>query len=191
LRGEDFAIDAIDERAAIEGRHGDGERGFGEAVDGKLRGGAEAVGGEALGETLESFGIDGLGAIEGGAPGAEIEADDVFVGYFADAKFVGEIGRCGNRAAMFVYGPEPAFRAGEEGERGHYGEGDAVEQQREPGADKAHIVIKREPAYADVVASKADGFADGAHVSEQIGVRQDHAFGIAGRAGSVLQERDV
>ena len=43
LRSERFAVDAIDERAAIDGRERDGERGFGEAVDGKLGSAAEAV----------------------------------------------------------------------------------------------------------------------------------------------------
>ena len=51
---------AIDERAAIERRYGDTERGFGEAVDRQLRGAAETVAGKTLFETLERLRIDGF-----------------------------------------------------------------------------------------------------------------------------------
>ncbi len=55
-------------------------------------------------------------------------------------------------------------------------------QQREPGADQAHIVIQRQPTDADVVGSKLHRFADGAHVGEKIRVCQHYALGIARRA---------
>src|SRR5205814_6177184 len=74
LRGKHFAIDTIDERATIERRNGYGESGFGVAADGKLGGSAETVRRKEFGETVSCFWIDGLGAIECGAPGAEVDA---------------------------------------------------------------------------------------------------------------------
>ena len=127
LRGEDFAIDAIDERAAIKRWYGDTERGFRESVHRKLRSAAETVPSEALFKSLQRFRIDRLGAIESGAPGAEIEAFDIFVGDFADTKLVSEIGRGSDGAAMFVERPEPALGTREKGERGHDVERRAVQ----------------------------------------------------------------
>ncbi len=92
---------------------------------------------------------------------------------------------------MLVKGPQPPLGAREESERRHDDDGNAVQEQSEPRADEAHIVIERQPAHADIGRAELHGLADGAHIGEQVGVREDDALGASGRAGGVLQQRDV
>jgi hypothetical protein len=72
LRGENFPVNQIDARSAIERRKGHGERGFGKSVDRKLRFAAESVFCEALCEALKRFRIDRLCAIQSGAPRTQV-----------------------------------------------------------------------------------------------------------------------
>ena len=156
-----------------------------------MRFAAETILGEALFEALKRFRIYRLGAVERSTPAAEVEAFDVLVGDLADAKFVGEIWRGGDGAAMLVKRPKPAFRPREERERGHDKERCSEMQKREPGADEAHVVIERQPADANVFGRHLNGFANRANVGEKVGVSEGDALWVAGRAGSVLQQRDV
>ena len=88
---------------------------------------------------------------------------------------------------MLMKCPEPALRASEKSQRRHDGKRRAEMQQSEPGADKAHIVIERKPADANVFGSELNGFADGTNVGEKVGMRERDAFGVASGAGSILQ----
>src|SRR6266852_2432393 len=115
--GKCLAFHAIHERAAVERRHGDGQRGLCKAVDRKLRLASKPVRRKALRETLQGFRIDRLGTVERGAPGTEVQSFDVFVGNFSHAQLERKIGSSRNRAAMFVKGPEPALGPGEKGHR--------------------------------------------------------------------------
>src|SRR3984957_5225199 len=186
-----FAFDAIDPRRAIERRHGYGEGGLREAVNGEMGFIAKAVARETRGEALHGFGVDGFGAIHGYAPGTQVEPFDVFVGYFSYAEFVGEVGCCGDGAAVFVKGPQPAFGTRQERERRHYAQWHAELQEGQPRADESHVVVERQPTDADVAWTHLYCGADGAHVCEQIGVREHDAFGIARGTGGVLQESDI
>ena len=188
---EGVTFDVRDFAAGTNARSGDTERSFGEAVDWKKRGGVEAVFVEAVGEALKRFGANGLGAIESDTPRAQVDALEIAVVDFAGAEFVGEVGSGRKSAAMGGHGAEPADGAGEEGERRHGNERDAEAEGNEPGADKAHVMVKREPTDRDVVGAKIDGVADGADVGEEIGVSEDDAFGITGGTGRVLEEGDV
>ena len=66
-----------------------------------------------------------------------------------------------------------------------------VNDWNEPGADQSHVVIERQPADGDIVRLNIDAADDRLNICEQIGVRENHAFGIAGGSGSVLQESDI
>ncbi len=92
---------------------------------------------------------------------------------------------------MFVKCPQPALGPREERQGGHHGQGNSVVQQRQPGADESHVVIERQPADTDVAGAHFHCLANRADVREQIRVGKDHAFRVAGRPGSVLQQSDV
>src|SRR6266571_4868475 len=79
VRSKCLALDAIHQGAAIERRYGDSKSRLRQSVNGKLRFAAEAVTREALGKTIERFRIHWLGAIQRRAPGAEVDALDIFV----------------------------------------------------------------------------------------------------------------
>ncbi len=178
LRRKRLAFDAVNQWAAIQRRHGDRQRSFRQTVDGKLRFAAEAVTCETLRKTLERLRIHRFGAIQRRAPGAEIHALDIFVRDLAHTEFISKIRRRGDRAAIFVKRLQPALRARQESQRGHYRQGRAEEQQRKPRANQPHVVVQREPADADVLRPELDRFANGAHVCEQVFVREDDAFGV-------------
>jgi hypothetical protein len=191
MRREGLALHAIDQRSAVERRHGNCQGGFGEAVDRQVRFLAKAVAGKPRRKALHRFRIDRLGAVHGDTPGTQIEPFDVLVGNLAHAQLVRKIGRRGDRAVVLVKRPQPAFRAGEESQRRDHGERHAEVQKREPRSDQSHVVVEGKPTNAHVARPHLHGGADGADVGQEIRVGQHHAFRVAGRTGGVLQESDI
>ena len=86
---------------------------------------------------------------------------------------------------------QPLAGAREKGKRRHEHHREAEVHGGEAAADQSHVVIERQPAHEHVGARGARAFAHGAHVGEQVGVRQHHALGLAGAARGVLQETDL
>src|ERR1700733_9828831 len=103
---------------------------------------AESIARKTLAETGHRLWIHRFGAVHRDAPRAKIESFDIFVGNFAHAQFVGEIGGCGNRSPMFVKSPEPALRPREKRKWRYHRERHAEVKQREPRADQSHVVIQ-------------------------------------------------
>ncbi len=179
---ENFAVNEIDAGTAIERWKSDGQRRLGKSVNRQLRFAAESIFRKALLETIERLRIDRLRAIQCGTPGAEVDSLNIFLGDFSYAKFVRKIRSSGNRSAVFVKSVQPSLRACEERQRRHNANRRTEMQRREPRADQAHVVIQRKPADADVLRCQLHGFADRAHVGQQICVREHHALRIAGRS---------
>ena len=166
-------------------------RRFGQSVDRHERFGIEAVRREALRETLESFGAHRFGAVRRSAPAAQIQSFQIFVGDFSDAKFIGEIRSRRNSGSMLLNRAQPALRPAEERQRRHHDQRDPDEERNEPSANQSHVVIQRQPGNTGVVRANFQAGNDGVNIGKQVGVGQYHAFGIAGRTGGVLQERNV
>ncbi|MNL21675.1 hypothetical protein D3C87_1429770 [compost metagenome] len=81
---------------------------------------------------------------------------------------------------MLMNGAQPAFRAGEKGERTHHHSGDAKVEAAEPGPDEPHVVVKREPADEDVLGFDLSSVAERSKVGQEVAMRQDHSLGLAG-----------
>ena len=104
-------------------------------------------------------------------------------------EFEREVGRGGQRRAIPVNGPEPAFRARQKAQRRHDIELRRKIEAPEPRPDQPHVMIERQPADEDVGGVCLHGLADGANIGEQVGVAQHDTLGIAGTARGVLNER--
>ncbi len=164
LGGKRFAFHAVDQRSAIQRRHRDPKRGLRKSIDRELRFASKTVLRKSRRESFERFWIDRLRAVQRRAPGAQVHTFDILVGDLSDAQLVGKVWRGSNRAAVLMEGLQPALRPGEKRERRHHCEWHAVMQQGEPRANQAHVVIKRQPANANVARPQLQGLADRAHV---------------------------
>ncbi len=147
------------------------------------------MGGEARGEALQGGGHHRFGAVEGAAPGGEIESGQLLVPQAGQADFVGEVGGRRQRAPVAVNGPQPTAGTGEKIEGRQQYQGQAEIEGGQPGADQTHVVVEGEPTDQDIGFGYLRGPAHGADVGQQVGVGEDHPFGIAGTAGGVLQHR--
>ena len=185
---ERLAVEQIHLPRIARRREREADRAFGQAVDRRHGVAVEAPFPEFLAEADHGLRAHRLGAVEREAPARQIEALELVLGNAAQAQLVGEIRPAGNRAAMAVDGAQPRARPREEGERRHQHHRKREIHGGEAAADQAHVVVEREPAHEHVGGSGARRFPHGAHVGEQVGVRQHHAFGLSGAAGGVLQE---
>ena len=189
---ERLALDGVDQRrprrAAGRRRRASSRRG---RRPGESDARPEAVGREALGEAAQRLRAHRLGAVQRHAPGGEVEPGDLLVGDLVDAQLVGEVGRRRQRAAVAVDRPQPARRAGEEGERRHQHQRHAEVERAHPAADQPHVVVERQPAHDHVVRPDVRPLADRPQVRQQVGVGEHHPLGIAGAAGGELEEGDV
>ena len=188
---EGRARHAVDSRPAADRGEGERHRALGEAVDRHHRLGAESVGGEAAGEAVDRARAHGLRAVQGHPPGGEVEALERLVADAAGAQLVGEVGRGGERGAALVDRPEPALGPGEERGRGEEGEGQAVVEAGEPGADEPHVVVERQPAHSHVGRLHLEAPGDRADVGEEVVVGEEDALRLAGAARGVLDEGRV
>ncbi|MNE52577.1 hypothetical protein D3C80_1472530 [compost metagenome] len=100
-----LALHPVDQRPSAQGRKGHTQRGLGQPVDGGHRSRCKAVASETFGESLQGIRADRLGTVEGYAPTAQVQALEVFVGKFAQAQFVGEVGRRRQRTVQAIDGP--------------------------------------------------------------------------------------
>ena len=181
----------IDAGRLRQGSESQGHGVFRQAVDGRHGLGPEAVAGIAPGKAGDGVRADGLGAVQGHAPTAEVEAGEGFVLHLAQAKLVGEVGGGGERAPVAMDGPQPALRAAQEGEGREGHDGQAEVDGEEPATDQPHVVVEGQPADGDVGGAHLDARADGAHVGEDVLMGQGHAAGLAGASRGVLDEGDV
>ena len=147
---EGLARHAIDRGPAAHRREGEGHRALGQAVDRHQRLAPEAVAREAAREALERRRVHGLRAVQRAAPGGEVQSLEGRVGDLAHAQLVGEVGRGGERGPALVDRPQPALGPREEREGALDGDGQALVQAEEPGADEPHVVVEGQPARAHV-----------------------------------------
>ncbi|MNY20877.1 hypothetical protein D3C86_1543900 [compost metagenome] len=70
---QDLALDPVDDGPPARWREGEPHRRLGEPVHGRHGLALEAVGGKARAEAREGVRADGLGAVEGHAPGTQFE----------------------------------------------------------------------------------------------------------------------
>ncbi|MCY1403637.1 hypothetical protein D9M71_188250 [compost metagenome] len=188
---EGLALDPVDQRSAAQVRQGHVQGRFGQSVHRHQRARVQAVASEARGEALQGVRIDRLGAVQGQAPTGQVQAFEFRVAELVQAQLIGEVGRRRQRAAIFVDGPQPAPRTGQEGQRRHQHQREGVVEAAEPGADQAHVVVHRQPADEHVVGRDPQDRAHGTQVGQQIGVADHHPLGLAGAARGVLQEGEV
>lgn len=66
---------------------------------------------------------------------------------------------------------QPECRPGEEGERRHQNQWNAVVQGAEPSADQAHVVVKRQPGHEHVIRRNLRRLSQRADVGEEVGMR--------------------
>jgi hypothetical protein len=87
---------------------------------------------------------------------------------------------------MPVYGPQPALRPGEKGERRHDHQLHGVIETPEPCPDQSHIVIEGQPAHEDIPGIRPDRRAIRPDIREEVGMGQDDPLGAAGAARGIL-----
>ena len=84
---------------------------------------------------------------------------------------------------------QPARGAGEEVQRGHEHQREAVVQAPHPRPDQPHVVVERQPAHEHVARGRAQRGGHGPQRGEHVAVAEHHALGAAGAAGGVLKKR--
>ncbi len=146
---------------------------------------------EARAETFDGIDADRLCPVGRHAPARQIEAGKAFISDPVDAQLVGEVGSGGQRAAIAVNRPQPAFRTRQKAQRWHHHQLDGVIQAAQPCTDQPHVVVERQPADEHISGDHPHTGAISTYVRQQIRVRQDNALGIAGAARGVLQKADV
>ncbi len=189
--GEEPGIEAPHHRLRQRVAARDHERGLGEAVAGVERAGVEAADREGAREAVQRLGPNRLGAIEGDAPGAQVQAGVVGARDLARAEVVGEVGSAARRALIAGDRLQPAHRALQERHRRHQHARRPDVHRLEHVPDQAEVVVDRQPGDEDRVRRVAAGVADQALVVEQVAVADHDPLGRRGRAGGVLQEREV
>ena len=166
---------------------GGNQRTFGQSVAGVERLVPETARGEPLGEPLQGFGADWLGAVEGHLPGAKVQLVELFGTDAFQAQLVGEVRPPAGGAPVAGDGLEPSQRPLQESHGGHEDVGPAHVQRLDNPANQAHIVVRREPEHAGTAAGMFEGVANQGRVVQQVGVGEHHPVGCARGAGRVLQ----
>ena len=174
-------------RVALRGDR-ETDRALGQSVDRPQGVGPQSDGGEAFGEAGQRAGQYRLRPVEEDAERPEIEAGGLLVGDLGDAQIEREVRRHRQGGPMGVDGPQPAGGTRQEGERRQDRDRDAGIEGAQPGADEPHVVVERQPADGHVVRLNGQPVANGADVGEQVRVRQQDPFRLAGAAGRVLDE---
>src|SRR5439155_26434482 len=116
---EMFPIQRVDLPALTRRSEGKADRSLRQPVDGRHDIRPEAVAGESALELRHRLRADRLGAVEGEAPGRQVESLELVPGKAPEAKLVGEIGAAGDRAAMAVDRAQPLARPRKKSERRH------------------------------------------------------------------------
>ena len=171
----------------------DGEGVLGHGVTHRQGAFREAVGGELIEEDAVALGVSRLGAVDGGAPAAEVDAFQVTGAHGARQVVVGEVGQPAQRTLVFVDGLQQDL-----GIRGSSG--------RETSASTSGVPVTMgmtKPAIRPISwysgsqlttmssVTKLDGLAIGLDLVEHGAVGERHAFLQAGGAAAVLQESDL
>ncbi len=177
-------------KTAADGSGADQQGAFGKAVAGQEGLGAEAGVGEGLGEAGQAPRADRLGAVEGHAPGAEVQFGALLGGDAVDAQVEGEVGAAGDGGALVADQAQPAHGvAGEAAgrEQGHPAAGAHGGHDR---ADQAHVVVHRQPGHAAHVLVEFEALRDERGVGEEVLVGEHHPARGGGGTGGVLEEGD-
>ncbi len=90
------AVDLVDAKRLARLGEGDGQGRLGEAVDGIECRAAEPVALEAVDEPARRHRIDGLRAVHGEAPGAEIDVHEILLARLPQTEAVSKVGRDGD-----------------------------------------------------------------------------------------------
>ncbi len=187
-RGPQVAVDGLGGR--VPG--GDHQGGLGQTVGRGVGGGPEAALGEGAREALHGLPAHRLRAVEGDAPGAQVQALPVLFGDLGHREVVGEV-RGGARGGAGVGDrAQPAQRPLQERVRRHEGHRVPAVGGGEQAHDQAQVVEGRQPAHHVLV--RVAGEELPVHLRDvvhQVAVADHHALGAAGGAGGVLQEREA
>ena len=172
-------------------RKADGERGLCQTIDRKQGGALESRGREAAEKFFAQFDADRFGAVEDQPDARQIEIIQRACAQHLEAMPVAEVGRAQHARAHLGGELQPQQRAADEQVRGHQMRRQAVGEHHQMKADQAHVMRQRHPRQADVILTNIDRGADAGDVGHQIGVREHHALGMAGRAGGELDEGHI
>jgi hypothetical protein len=138
-------------------REGEREGGLREPVHGHHRLAAEPVGREALGEARAPVDRHRLGAVEGVAPGRQVDAREVVVADTLHAHPVGEARGGRDGAAVAGERAQPERGAREEALGAEQHEVPGKGHRGEQAADEPHVVVERQPRDADGARARGGG----------------------------------
>ncbi len=175
--------------AAMAGRYQDGR--LGQAVCRQHRRGGEAVRGVGLRETADRLGAHRFGAIEGDLPAGQVDAFHLLRTVALDAQIEGEIGSARDFGAVVAMARSQMSGRWTKRDRRHQHAGRADIEALQRVYDQPHVVIERHPADIGRASRVAEGPRDHRQIGEQVGVADHDALRRRGRAGGVLQKRDV
>ena len=131
---------------------------------------------ESFPESPERGLADKFRAGECEPPAAQVEPTDRFIGNAIGTECVGEIGPTADRSAVTIDGLKPAPRPLEKIAWRHQDGGEAREQRIQQSTDQSHVVIKRQPAYKDVVRCCSGCGLHGFLIGCQIAMRDANAL---------------
>eukprot|EP00050_Salpingoeca_kvevrii_P005210 m.274284 g.274284 ORF g.274284 m.274284 type:complete len:592 (-) comp11091_c1_seq1:200-1975(-) len=166
------------------------ERCLGHAVEGLHVVHDKAALAKRLCKAPDRVGADWLGTVEKGAAG-KVQRLALLGRDLADTQLICKVGGCREPRLVVRDCLEPDIWRAQKCQRRHHHHGRAQDEVLDHHADQAEVVVERHPSDDDVARLGVNGAFDVVHVGNDVGMGDDDALGVAGRAGGELDKGDV